>query len=193
MNFDKLLESFKKSDDTKLVIKEQLTRTERALIHELSKNLGLFSISHAVNGTTFKTITITKTPTPTPTPTPTSTPIPNNTVNTNSDQCIIDTTFIEYFSNLTKIPIPSPLPNMFDYYVELLDPYYKVKWYLEMMKKDVSVIGFASFRNKIKIKDSYQLILKQLISMLCDHIILNCLTTIRNGNLIFRNLQRWNS
>lgn len=116
---------FKDDDSSSLTIFDELTRTQRSDIHEFVKQLGLFSKSFNKSGSTVKYMIISKLP-------------------SESDIFEIDSTFIELFSSLSRIPIPVPLPDYVDYYLNLTDKYFDTLRQFNMFKSDVIKFGGLS-------------------------------------------------
>ena len=138
------INKFKLSDDKTLTFDEDLTRQQRSVVHETVKSLDMFSKSFMKTGSTHKYIVISK--------------YDNISEDTNNyDDCgykmnkiTIDDNFINIFSDLTKIPIPIPLPEYFEYYLDMTDPYFDSKKKLELFKTDcIKLGGLHQMRKKI--------------------------------------------
>lgn len=120
---------FKDNSDDKLIINDELTRFQRSDIHEFVKKFGLFSRSVNKSGSTMKCIIVSR---------------------SMEDNVEIDSNFIETFSSLSKIPIPVPLPEYFDYFVRETDPYFNSLKMFNMFKLDVKEFGgLSNFRKHI--------------------------------------------
>lgn len=150
------INKFKLCDDKTLTFDEDLTRQERSIIHETVKSVGMFSKSFMKTGSTHKYIVISKYDNISENTNNSDTyGNQNNQDNQNNqnneiNNITIDDNFINIFSDLTKIPIPIPLPEYFDYYLDMTDPYYDSKKKLELFKTDcIKLGGLHQLRKKI--------------------------------------------
>jgi hypothetical protein len=102
------LSAFKLNDAENIyVIKDNPSGKKRALIHEASKLLGLFSETKTESNTTNKFIEIKK--------------------NGQQKEVKLDNAYIELFCQYTSISIPVALPEYFEYYMEIFDKYYNAR------------------------------------------------------------------
>lgn len=109
---------------------------DRRKLHEYAQSLNLSTESHFYENSQnkymiIKKISLDKT-------------LLNNIYNPNQ----ITSDFINFFIKYTEIPFPTSLPEHFDYFVELLDPYYDVKSKLNLLYDDLKSIDSKSIDSK---------------------------------------------
>lgn len=102
-----MVQSFKDSDAESITIDKDLSKKERAEIHEICELLSLFSVSETVPGTTSKRMLISK-----------------EELNKSTT---IDSTVVQYIAKHTGLSFPVPLPEYLDYYIDVLDKYFNSK------------------------------------------------------------------
>ena len=114
------INAFCKENDPVMLIKENLTRAQRKLIYEYTEGLNLFSSSIMVDNTLNKHIAISK-----------------ELLEMGTDFYTIDA-FVKY----SMIPIPVPMPEHIEYYINLFEPYYGAKQFYKSFMK-----SFSKYRN----------------------------------------------
>ncbi len=130
---------------TELVINETLTRSERSEIHEHVKNNGLYSFSSLKAGSSNKYMTITR--------------FKDHDRDVDEDDFIIDDNMIKIFSDWSHIPIPVPLPEYLEYYLEILDPYYDAKKIFALFKSEC-----IKFKSLQRMKDEMNIVIDKIIT-----------------------------
>ena len=121
-NIMMVLDRFVESKDDRLELTEySLNKEEREQVHQWAEKLGIGSYS--VGNMARRTVVLTR--------------ITKGRIE------MYQPHLIEQFIKMTKIPIPNTLPHLLDYYLNLLNPYYRAKstW----MRYTESVSRFKSF------------------------------------------------
>jgi hypothetical protein len=154
---------FMDSTKDEIVIKNNLSSKDRSLIHELCKKHNLHSESKepaGISKTVAKDIIIKKNHpiTVKADSIPLSTEVrshemagPIESIPLSTEvrshelagpiESIITTDFIKYFAETTKIPIPVPITELLNYYLDILDEYYGAKHAFDKLLKDVRSAG----------------------------------------------------
>lgn len=127
------INAFKDSDETAFIIKDSLTKLQRKSIYEYTETEKLFSSSIMVGNTLNKNIVISKT-------------LLEKGTN-------MDPYTIELFSKYSMVPIPVPLPEYMDYYMDMFEPYYGTRQFFNIFetefKKHRNVSAYTLFINNL--------------------------------------------
>lgn len=126
MDFETLrtqLLDFRASSRESIQINFELGRQERSQVHDMAKELGLFSSSHNHPQSTIKYIIVSK------------------FKESDDDNIKIDDKLINTFVSWASVPIPVQLPEYLDYYLYLTDKYYNSKKLFALFMEDVKRFG----------------------------------------------------
>ena len=135
------INAFKESNDAVFLIKKVLTRAQRKIIYEYAEEENLFSSSMMIDDTLNKYIAISK-----------------ELLDMGQN---MDPYTIEIFAKYSMIPLPVPVSEYMEYYMDLFEPYYGTRQYYDIFVKE-----FAKYRNV----SSYTQFINNLMKTIVDDI-----------------------